>query len=72
MRHLIWFLILPPVLACWFWQGVVYKERNTGVSANTPFGLNGQRVQLESHGYRILLAICYAASFVLAVALRKI
>jgi hypothetical protein len=72
MRHLIWFLILPPVLAYWLWQGVGYKERNTKVSSNTSFGLNGQRVRLGRHGYWILLAICYAASSVLAFALREI
>jgi hypothetical protein len=65
-------ILLPPCLAYWLWQGVGYKERNTGVSSNTSFGMNGQRVRLGRHGYWILLAICYAASFGLALALHKI
>jgi hypothetical protein len=66
MRHLIWFLILPPGLAYCLWQAYSYKQWTTGVSSNTSFGLNGR------HGYWILLAICYAASIALAIALHKI
>jgi hypothetical protein len=66
MRHLIWFLILPPGLAYCLWQAYSYKQWTTGVSSNVSFGLNGK------HGYWILLAICYAASLGLAIALHKI
>lgn len=73
MHSLIWFLLLfPPCLAYWLWQGVAYKTRNTGASSNTSFGMNGQRVRLGKHGYWILMAICYVASFGVALALHKI
>ena len=71
MHSLIWLIILfPPLMAYLLWLGVGHK--NTGPSSNVPYGYYGARVRFGRHGYWILLAICYASFFGVALALHKI
>jgi hypothetical protein len=73
MHKLIWFLILiPPFVAYCLWQGLASETRNPRTGSESGFGMTGQRVRFGSHGYWILLAICYAACFGVALAMHKI
>lgn len=69
MHHLIWLLILaPPVVAYVFWMAVGQK---TGASSKIPAGAYAA-VHLGKYGYWIILAICYASFFGIALAMHKI